>query len=74
MKFTSVMVVGLFGWTALMAGPAFAQAHGKDGARGCPSGYHSDGNYCVASSKNSKPIIRKSGGSCPSGTPTAIGA
>lgn len=61
------LVAGAFGWLAGSASPALAQAHGKNGARGCPSGYHSDNNYCVASSKNAKPIIRKSGGSCPSG-------
>ena len=35
-------------------------------AANCPSGYHKDGNYCVANSGDSKAIIPKSG-SCPSG-------
>ena len=33
----------------------------------CPSGYHSDGQYCMPNSKNSKPIYPKLGSSCPSG-------
>lgn len=32
----------------------------------CPSGYHSDGNYCMPNNSNSKPIFQKLG-SCPSG-------
>jgi hypothetical protein len=35
----------------------------KNGA--CPSGYHSDGQYCVPG-RSAKPVIDKSG-SCPSG-------
>ena len=33
----------------------------------CPSGYHSDGKYCMPNNKNSKPIHPKLGSSCPSG-------
>lgn len=36
-------------------------------AQTCPSGWHSDGLYCVANSQNSLPIYPKKGGSCPSG-------
>jgi hypothetical protein len=40
----------------------------KNGA--CPSGYHTSGNYCLASSASSKPAVIKSG-SCPSGFHTS---
>ena len=33
----------------------------------CPSGYHSDGQYCMPNNQNSKPIHSKLGSSCPSG-------
>ena len=67
MKSTVWLIAGALGWMAFLTGPVFAQAHAKNGASGCPSGYHSDGNYCVASGTSAKPTIRKSGGSCPSG-------
>jgi hypothetical protein len=32
----------------------------------CPSGWHSDGNYCLANSATPKNVVPKNG-SCPSG-------
>jgi hypothetical protein len=36
----------------------------------CPSGYHTSGDYCLASSANAKPAVPKAG-SCPSGYHTS---
>ena len=33
----------------------------------CPTGYHQEGNYCVASSANAKPATPLHGSHCPTG-------
>jgi hypothetical protein len=36
----------------------------------CPSGWSTQGGYCVANSSNPKHVMPKVGGSCPSGYST----